>query len=295
MSGSTNRIVLGTVQFGLNYGVANAAGQVGRDEAAAVLAAGRAAGVHMLDTAVLYGESEATLGAVGVEGWDVITKLPEMPAGASSPADWVASQVSASLARLGVGRLHGLLLHRPAQLIGAQGAALYRALEAERERGRVRAIGISVYGPDEMEALPRDMRFDIVQAPWNVLDQRMTRSGWAQRLQSQGCEFHARSVFLQGLLLMPAGARPAYFSRWSGLFEAWDRWLADNGLSPLQACLGHALAAPAISRIVVGVDSAAQLAQIITAASGAGAMPPLPAALATDDPALLNPALWKTK
>jgi aryl-alcohol dehydrogenase-like predicted oxidoreductase len=293
MSGSTNRIVLGTVQFGLTYGVANAVGQVDHKEARAILTTARASGTDMLDTAVMYGESEATLGLLGVHGWKAITKLPEMPAAVPHPAQWVSAQVECSLARLKIKRLHGLLLHRPAQLLGPHGMALYAALEAERDSGRVGAIGISVYGPEELEALPRAMRFDIVQAPWNVLDQRMTRSGWAQRLQAQGCEFHARSVFLQGLLLMSPEARPHYFSRWSTLFATWDSWLATTHRSPLQACLLHALSAPGIDRIVVGVDSAAHLDQIAAAASATGPAPRLPDALVINDPALLNPALWK--
>lgn len=292
--GIMNRIVLGTVQFGLRYGIANSGGQVTGQEARRILSSAWEAGIRTLDTAVLYGGSEAQLGAVGVRDWQIITKLPAMPDGVSSAAEWMRCEVTASLSRLGVDTLDGLLLHRPAQLLDAQGQALYSALVGLREAGRVSRIGISVYGPHELDALPPSMRFDIVQAPWNVLDQRMTRSGWAAQLEASGCEFHARSIFLQGLLLMSPGARPAHFSRWNTLLGAWDDWLARHDLSPLQACLQQALAAPGVARIVVGVDSAAQLAQIVSAASQARHAPVLPAGMFTEDPALLNPAMWST-
>lgn len=286
------RIALGTVQFGLPYGISNSGGQVTPEEAHSILALAREHGIGTLDTAVLYGESEATLGRLGVQGWNIITKLPSVPEECADVSSWVRDQVSHSLARLRLDRVDGLLLHRPAQLLGAQGDALYGALLRERASGRVRRIGISVYGPDELDLLPPTTRFDIVQAPMNVLDARMVRSGWAARLREAGCEFHARSIFLQGLLLMPSAARPAGFARWARLFDLWDTWLHESGLSPLQACLAHALHAPTVDRLVLGVESAAQLAQIVTAARAVSAAPALPAALRTDDPALLNPALW---
>lgn len=291
---SISRIALGTAQLGMRYGIANSAGQIALEEARSLLCTGWDSGIRMLDTAVLYGESESTLGRLGTAGWQIISKLPGMPDTVTSPAQWVREELSASLSRLRVNALHGLLLHRPAQLLGPHGEALYRAIAEEREQGRVSKIGISIYAPEELEALPRAMRFDIVQAPWNVLDQRMTCSGWGLRLQAEGCDFHARSVFLQGVLLMPPSARPPYFRRWHALFDAWDAWLAENEVSPLQACLQHALAAPGIARVVVGVDSAAHLGQILSAASDVCQAPALPAEIGSEDPALLNPANWST-
>jgi aryl-alcohol dehydrogenase-like predicted oxidoreductase len=289
-----DRIGLGTAQFGLVYGLANTRGQITREEGAAILSIAREAGIRTLDTAVLYGESEAALGALGVSDWQVITKLPEVPAGVTSVAAWVQSEVAGSLARLRIPRLHGLLLHRPAQLLGPHGRSLYDALLAERAQGRTYQIGVSVYGPDELDSLPTSMTFDIVQAPWNVLDQRMVSSGWAQRLQEMGCEFHARSVFLQGLLLMARGARPPRFARWNTVFDTWERWLAQTGLCALAACLQSALATPGVNRVIVGVDSAAHISQIIAAAQAARPTHALPRGLSSEDPALVNPALWSS-
>ena len=289
-SGIGARIALGTAQFGLPYGISNARGQITQDEGRAIIALARSAGIHTIDTAIAYGNSEASLGELDVSGWQIITKLPEMPVSGDTVADWVAAQLDGSLQRLRTDSVHGLLLHRPAQLLGRDGQALYHALLAEREAGRVGKIGISVYGPEELEQLPPSMKFDIVQATFNVLDTRMARSGWAARLQDAGCELHVRSIFLQGLLLMPRPARPAYFARWNTLWAGWERWLQDTGLSPLQACVRYALNAPGIDKVVVGVDGAEHLAEIMAAADGE--MPPVPAELHTDDTALLNPALW---
>ncbi|MET0311563.1 MAG: aldo/keto reductase [Burkholderiaceae bacterium] len=291
MSTAARRLALGTVQFGLRYGVANEAGQVPRQEAALILQEAREAGVDTLDTAIGYGDSEAVIGAAGAGGWNIVTKLPPLPQDCSDVEAWVRGELAASFARLRVGAVQAVLLHRPADLAGPCGAALRAALAGLRQDGLARQTGISVYSPDELDALAHLGPHGVVQLPYNALDGRWRRSGWLARLHGQGTEIHARSAFLQGLLLMPAARRPAWFGRWQPLWEAWDAWIAGTGKSPLAACLGHALAAREIARVVVGVDSLAQWREILAAA--AHAPQAAPEMLAASDPALLNPAAWK--
>jgi len=89
---------------------------------------------------------------------------------------------------------------------------------------------------------------------------------------------------------MPATLRPPYFRRWQSLLEAWETWLLEVGLSPLQACLRYALSIPGIAKLVLGVDSARQLEEIMIAAEGP--LPSVPARLCSDDLDLLNPSRW---
>jgi aryl-alcohol dehydrogenase-like predicted oxidoreductase len=244
----------------------------------------------MLDTAIAYGDSETTLGDIGVDEWQIITKLPGLPDDLVDVQQWVMHQVRESLARLRVGSVDGLLLHRPDQLLAKSGQALYRSLITLRESGVVKKIGISIYAPNELDALPKAMRFDIVQAPFNILDQRMLLSGWADRLASMGTEFHARSVFLQGLLLMCKNERPTQFNRWASLWDTWHAWLENHHLSPISASLDFALNTAQISKVIIGVNTLAQLRE--TLGSIRTNLPALPHDLITNDTTLLNPALW---
>ena len=186
--------------------------------------------------------------------------------------------------------LGGLLLHHPADLLGSQGEALYFALAQLKSLGFVEEIGISIYQPDELNPLFEHMSFDVVQAPFNILDRRLIDSGWFGKLHALGVELHVRSVFMQGLLLMPATLRPAKFQRWQPLWDEWERWLSVHQLTPLQACLRYALSFNEIARVIVGVDSPQQLNEIIAAASGE--LPPVPLGLRSTDVALLNPSNW---
>ena len=140
-----NRLALGTVQFGLPYGIANQAGQVSRTEANAMLQLALANGIDTLDTAIAYGDSETCLGEVGSQGFRVVTKLPALPDNCADIGDWVQQQVNASLSRLGVVEVYGLLLHRSEQLLGSNGVELYQALQALKDNGQVQKVGVSIY------------------------------------------------------------------------------------------------------------------------------------------------------
>lgn len=289
---SSRSIALGTAQFGLTYGIANTTGQVSRDESAAILSLAKQRGIDTLDTAIAYGESESVLGDIGILGWKIISKLPPLPDSECDIAGWVERQVNGSLQRLKVNRLHALLLHRPAQLMECHGNELYSALVTLRRQGVVEKIGISIYEPSELDQLTPYMHFDLVQAPFSLLDTRIVDSGWTDRLANIRSELHVRSVFLQGLLLMAPGSRPSQFARWQSLWVAWHGWLEQYELTPLQACLRYALNTSGISKVVLGTDSVDQLKQILLAMDGD--LPPIPESLKVRDPLLLNPALWNS-
>lgn len=284
------RLALGTVQFGIPYGIANKDGQVTRSTAKAMLQLAAANGIDTLDTAIAYGESEACLGETGVQGFNLVTKLPAVPEGCADVKDWVGAQIAASFARLGVNSVYGLLLHRPDQLLGSNGRELFNAMRDLQEAGLVQKIGVSIYAPNELDALFRQYRFELVQAPFNLVDRRISQSGWLQKLKQEGVEIHTRSAFLQGLLLMTKSAMPSKFTPWTPLWNNWHDWLACHSVSPVQACLAYALSFPEVDRVVIGADSEIHLAQIIDAAQH-GISDEFPD-LRCDDENLINPANW---
>lgn len=287
---TNKKLALGTVQFGLDYGVANTAGRINIEMADAILRTAHLSGMDTLDTAISYGDSESVLGGLGVQAWKVVSKLPAVPESCPDVAHWVRSQLNQSLKRLGLQRMHGLLLHRPGQLLERVGADLYAALQSLKTEGLVGKVGVSVYGPAELDALWSKYKLDLVQAPLNIVDRSLVDSGWASRLKDSDVEVHTRSAFLQGLLLMPADKRPYRFNRWSDLWKEWDRWLLATGLTPLQACVRYVNSLNAIDRMVVGVDTVTQLNEVVSA--GDGVLDSLPAFKPLRDERLINPACW---
>lgn len=284
------RLALGTVQFGVPYGIGNKNGQIGFEESRALVRHAEAAGMDTLDTAIDYGESETRLGQIGVSQWQVVTKLPPVPDNCADPAGWVKDSIAASAKRLRVRQLKAVLLHRAIELQGKNGAKIYSALNQLKDDGVIQQIGVSIYAPDELDPLIPQFKIDLVQVPFNPVDHRLINSGWLSRLSALGIEVHVRSVFLQGLLLMPQADRPPKFGRWHDLWTRWQQWLANTGLTPLQACLHDAFSQRALNRVIVGVDSIDQLEEILSVLRGE--VPAVPAELQCSDPDLVNPSHW---
>ncbi|MGY3942484.1 aldo/keto reductase [Aeromonas tecta] len=277
------RLALGTVQFGLDYGISNRAGQVADDELGAILALARRLKIDTLDTAQAYGNAEARLGSQQTADFNLVSKLAP-----GITAAGVATAVEESLNRLARPCLNGLLLHRSQDA----SPALFKQIKDLQQQGKVGKMGVSVYSPQELEHwLEQGYPLQLVQLPANLLDQRFLRSGWLDRLQDMGCEIHVRSLFLQGLLLMQPALRPDYFQSFAGPLGRLDS--AHPHLSPLDKALSLIAALPQVSRFVVGVCHAHELAAI---GAAYGHLHPWQdaelATLACDEPDLINPARW---
>ena len=284
------RLAIGTAQFGMPYGISNNSGQTSGLEAKKILDMAFAGGVDTLDTAVNYGDCEANLGKFGVMGWNVISKIPPIPVGAVGDNGWVLKHVKASLVNLKLEQLDGVLLHAPEQVLGPDGGEIIEGLGKAKSLGLVKKIGYSIYSPELLPSLFVALKPDIVQLPLNIFDQRAVNTGWLTKMVDLGVEIHVRSVFLQGLLLMSPAQRPAYFSRWHELFQQWDTMVADK--NALETCLGFVKSLHGIAKVVVGVESQAQLSQLLSAWNKAVSY--TAPQLSCRDEALINPSNWTT-
>jgi aryl-alcohol dehydrogenase-like predicted oxidoreductase len=287
----TPRLALGAAQFGLDYGVSNRLGRPSQPELAEILDAAQAAGVRLIDTAPLYGDSEAALGAAGAAAapFLIATKTPAF--GERPDPDLLEATLRHSLARLGASRIEALLVHHGWNLLRPGGERLFARMEELKRQGLVRRIGASVYEPEELATLLARFPLEIVQAPANALDQRFVRSGLLGEARSRGALVCLRSAFLQGLLLMRPGeldgARAAAVAR----FQA---QAAEAGLSPLAAALAYARGLDA-DHIVVGANRRRELDDIWEAFAAA-----IPAGadwreLACEDPEVIDPRRWPTR
>ena len=267
------RLALGTAQFGLAYGLNNQAGQPSTNAVAEVLAAAQAASLTLLDTAAAYGNSEARLGELASQNptFELITKLPAGP-----PAQ-VAQHLAESLARLRRAQLYGVMFHafKPLQ----EEPAAWQALQAARAGGQVARIGVSLYHPHEAEwLLAEGWDIDLVQVPYNVLDQRF--AAVLPRLAARGVEVHVRSAFLQGLLLREPAALPEFFRSLAPKLTQLHQLAATAGVPLPALLLLFAAYAPGVARAVIGVDTVANLHENLAAAQYAAAAESLRLALA---------------
>ncbi|EHK5437915.1 aldo/keto reductase [Aeromonas hydrophila] len=280
------RLALGTVQFGLDYGISNHDGQVCDEELDKIIALARHAGIDTLDTAQAYGNAEQRLGQIDITGFTLIDKLAP-----GLPLSDVKAAINNSLHLLGRKRLDGLLLHRSQDA----SPALFELLTDLQQQGSIGKLGISVYSPEELDTWSAaGYPLELVQLPANLLDQRFLRTGWLDKLVDMGCEIHVRSLFLQGLLLMQPAQRPDYFQRFATALERFDHW--HPSIAPLGRALSIMTALPQVSRFVVGVCHAQELDAIVAASQAQYECYEADIAhLASMEQELINPGLWRTR
>lgn len=245
------RLGLGTVQFGLDYGISNEMGQTHEAEVAKILAEANRLGLRLLDTAPSYGEAEQVLGRALPAGcrFDIVTKTRR------GTAATVMDDFDRSCRSLQRSNLYGLLVHRAEDLLGDEGDRLMDRLTQLKQSERVRKIGVSVYTEGQIDAILDRFTIDLIQLPVNVFDQRLIRSGHLCRLKQAGVEIHARSVFLQGLLLMAADRLPSHFKGIRATVRAYHDTLAAHGLSPAAGALGFVRSVGELDVILIGVNS----------------------------------------
>lgn len=260
------KLALGTVQFGLKYGVANKSGKLKINEAKKIINLAYENNINTLDTASGYGNAEDILGNIGVENFHISTKLyPGLDL--KNDKQVILKNINESLKKLDVTEINTIYFHRTSDLSDYNGKLMYETLVNLKQKKIIKNIGISIYSPNELDLILDKYNIDIVQVPYNLVDRRIENSGWLKELKSRSILIHARSIFLQGILLIKYDDLPIYFKQWNHLWKKWNNWLQDNPtISPLDVALGFVYHNNFIDKVVVGVDSCDQLQEIINSA-----------------------------
>ena len=195
-----------------------------------------------------------------------------------------------SLKDLKQDKIYGMLIHNADDLLKPGAEKLFNQLQELKQAEKIMKIGVSVYDYSQLQSIMDNFDLELVQIPFNVLDRRMINNGIFDELHRRNIEVHARSIFLQGLLLMSQKKRPDKFNRWKRLWKIWHEWLNDNQITALEAAVRYAVSIPEISKVLVGVDTRDQLKEILVASNGF--LPNIPSELHTNDVNLLNPSNW---
>jgi len=287
---NVQRLMIGSANFGINYGIANQNRRVDIDEVKQIIELTKRMGMLGIDTASAYGESEEVLGKIGTEHLKVVSKIPAFSPNCVDYDQECHLTVESSLKKLGISRLHAVLLHSPDQLFSKSGSSIYSAMLKLKKHNLTELIGCSVYEVEELERIQKSFDFDLYQIPYNSLDRRFSESGWIDRLTSRGIQVHARSVFLQGLLLMKRENKPDWLNGYSRGLDEWFDYVSISGQSALNLCLDFVFQNPNLTGVVVGVDTVCQLEEIhdylISSRESFDFIP------SEVDPLLCDPRLW---
>jgi len=276
MSLST-KIAIGTVQFGLDYGISNKSGKTTFEEANQILNFCLENNISCIDTASAYGDAEVVLGKIGCSNFNIVTKF-------INPLSLRDFQhgLQNSFERLNINSIYGYLSHRPEELLKSDW--LWHALNDVKAEGKVTKIGYSLNHPDELDALlEKGYVPDIIQVPYSYVDRRF--EPFFKKLKSDGVEIHSRSCFLQGLLLMKANELSDFFNPIKPFLKALESATTNRNGTLLRFVLSN----PFIDKVVLGVETLAQLKSNISDAEVAN---DLAIELPNLKEAILMPSKW---
>ncbi len=283
-------IMLGTVQFGLNYGISNTLGKVSDLELSKILKVSEENNINFLDTASMYGDSEKRIGVFlgGKNKFQIVTKTPHLNERSSQ---FISDTFVRSLEHLKQKRLYSLMFHRADDLLTDLGEGHYKVLHKLKAQGSISKIGCSVYSPEQLIQIKTNFDIDLFQFPLNIFDQRFLQGDLLDELKNKNIELHARSLFLQGLVFILPEKLNSYFNPIKGLLTRFHKRIQEQDLSPLQASHSFIKGCSQIDKVLIGVVSEEQLKENIEIFDNASAINFSEFSLSEEK--FINPALWE--
>lgn len=263
------QLCLGTAQFGLAYGITNKSGRVSEKQVRNLLQIAQRAGILWLDTAQAYGTAEQVLGQnlPFNHQFQLVSKLPAQLKEEFSYKDILCweNQFQNSCRELGAIKLDAFLLHNPKDLAKPGGEYLREWLISLRHRGLTNRLGISIYDAEDLKDVGIDL-LDLVQLPLSLLDQRLLQDGTIGYLRQNGVLIHARSLFMQGLIL----TQPDLWPSWAGAHvirhqRALMKLAENKRCNLIDLALGFAKEQEDLNAIVIGICEETQLDELIQA------------------------------
>jgi len=289
-------IALGTVQFGMHYGITNQLGKTQKNETKNILEYAWKNGINTLDTASSYGNSEEVLGEViDIDNdWKIITKIPDIKSNSIGikHINQMLDSFKNSLSKLKKESIYGLLLHNCSNIFLPGGEKIFEAMQQLKKDGFIKKIGVSLYDREQINYLLSNYSVDLVQIPINILDQRLIDGGELKKLKKQEVEIHARSVFLQGLLLSPQETLPLSFKPLLEKIKAFHQEANRRNISAIQLSLGFVKSIKEIDKVVLGINTLEHLYEVVNLENINFDITEF-SHLKVDDKTLLNPSNWK--
>ena len=258
-----NKIILGSANFNQIYGIKK--NFIKKKEIKKSFKLALKNNIKIIDTSPLYNKSEKIIGLLNNNKFKIISKIPKIPQNIKKKniKKWLKLKAINSLKNLKIKKFECLLLHRVDSLLSENGNEIYKNIKNMKTIGLTNKIGISIYDFNILDKILRKYKFDLIQVPFNILDQRLVTTGWLKKLKKRKIKIYVRSIFLQGILLLKHNQLPEKLKKLNKNFIIWENWLKKNNLSPLQACLSFVLNQRQLDGIIVGYNNKNQLNQIL--------------------------------
>ncbi len=289
-SNHLKKIIIGTAHFGQTYGIKKI--NISEDDAREIILLSKSLNIDLVDTSPSYGEAEAILGKSNLKKMSVITKLPQMPLEVKNKEKWISEILCRSLKKLNLSSFHAVLFHDPQIFYKNEAKQIYKILCKLKEEKILSSVGASIYSPKILKKIFPEYKLDIIQAPINLFDQRILSQKYLDLLKKNKVDIHARSIFLQGLLLDEKNFESKYFLKWKKKFLEVKKIASNNNISLLELCLGFINSNEHIEKFLIGIDSINQLKMIASSLNKQILIEEDLKFLSSNDKNLIDPRRW---
>ena len=258
-----NKIILGSANFDQKYGISR--NFILKSEIKKLFKLAKKNKITTVDTSPSYDKSEKIIGSLNEKNFKIISKTLAVPKNLERKKikSWLKKKSIMSLNNLKIKKFECLLIHDAKSLLGKNGNEIYEGIKEIKKSKLTNKIGVSIYDFYILGKILKKFKFDTVQAPYNILDQRLVKTGWLKKLKRKKIEIHVRSIFLQGILLLKSNQLPNKLKKLKKSWLIWEQWLKRNKFSPMQVCMSFVFKQRQINGFVIGFNNVNQLNQIL--------------------------------
>lgn len=288
---TNNKLCFGTANFVKNYGINKSEGY-NQKKIKIILNLLKQNKIKYIDTAINYKNVERKIGKFNLNFFEIYTKIPEIPKKIKNIDLWIHNQITLSLKKTNKFFFEGVFLHNPEDLLKNKNKQIFNTLETLKKQKKIKKIGVSVYDLKTLKRIIKEFKIDIIQIPYNLFDRGQKKKELLNILKKNKIEIHARSIFLQGVLLMDSNKLPQRLKKWKNKFIQLENWCMKNKVSKIQACLNAVLEDKIFNKVLISVENEKQLFQLLNAINKRNKKN-YPKNLQTNEKKLIDPRLWK--
>ncbi len=243
------RLIIGSANFSQSYGADKT--KVSELQIKKILDLAKKNNIYKIDTAETYLKQKKIFSKIDNK-FEFIYKI--IPSNEWLSLDFSLQKLEYFLNNLNKNKIDTLLFHDTKILFKKEGIKIFDNLENLKKRKYFKKIGISIYDTNDLDYITSNYNFDVVQCPYNILDNRILMTGWFDKLKKIGIETHIRSIFLQGLLVNKNVYQKPSFKKWYNVFHQWFCLIQKNKISPIDYCLSDILKYD-FDRVIIGLNN----------------------------------------
>jgi aryl-alcohol dehydrogenase-like predicted oxidoreductase len=258
-----NKLILGTVQMGLKYGINNINGKISREECNKIFEKAFESNIRILDTAEAYGNSHDIIGKFHENNpnfkFKVNTKLAN-----NIDLKQIDGKISNYLKELHIDQIETLMFHGYNSY--HKNKLLIEKMVSLKKMDVIKNIGVSIYTNAEIESILNDDNVSVIQLPFNLLDNMTQKNNLLTQIKKSGKISQSRSAFLQGIFFKDLNKKNKIIDQLKKELIQLKNLTIKYKCSMQELALSYCLCQKEIDNVLIGVDSSEQLVKNISAA-----------------------------